>query len=1350
MSAPIYPTHSPVARKIKDDGTKGRWVTLETARKNGLLKNPSQWEAHPGVFINLSPVQGTKRVISSDKAKKLLLAGLPVLYNKTDSEWVPAAKRFVGTHERIPFRVNPAWDSDTKAEAHSLLDSFEGLPSPVKVAKWYEFLADVGKPYKKGMRLAVNLQLANKYTCQLRKSGATVERVGAVQTGLPAIIVTLPRSMTESEVVDYAVRQYHDSVTTDSYQPTGYELVGDPKITVMTHGLEDEPMGRLEFTYTEFPDEITKDGGQCVVDYILWEFSKVDSRRKGITRDKIIAKLGCEQPTTKAIIEFAKAEKDVSVYALTPLLQVFASHKPEFATRATLVFIVNNGHCYPITDPLARKAASGFGRINLEDFNLTAKDYESAAVCNCDEKDREGIKEWLALLAPSERVAVLPVHEVSWVAASEALATKTLVTKFKRYNGNMSAFKCPTRDLVVVAAHDYHKRKAVCEKFFQMFRLRDFVFTNQSWGMIGRTIQECFVKLPHSTYSKDFQNILENHPMKPYQVRINESVNRAKAADKRLAHTSYVKNADFTWNVFGMFDYMRPYKGEEIVGGEYVIKHDFKMGFDAAGVGHIHVPASVYPHNFVQYALNRGYITKSSISHVMTASQQLPADTFKEFVETFLENFPDAKMAINSWVGCLGVLHERTERCGATANVSTAMATAMTLQQMENTTVELVWTPASTESATDYDDYGKDYTEEKEVIAITAVQKQMRTYGDMGIHRQIIAQGWVELDKTTRSICKPGTEVIGYNTDCVWFRGPYNTAAVKKKEDCKPGEIHIEKDKLVLGRTVRELIVPPPFVAPVREEIVEVAEAEAVEHLATKGGALITGIGGSGKTEIARMLVERFKADGVLTVRCKEGEKADALATAYTHKACENLKERGIFTQTFRSLVFNAGTQRPDVTHLKDVKILILDEYTMLPPEDMSVLIEAKSKYGLKVVALGDPEQQQAVSDTPVDYHLNPVFWSLVDNTHVLCNYKPGLSRYDEALHAVIEEFRATGAISSVFRKAPVECWRHLTRTNKKRETINQLCLARWAALHGKTLTDVGGLKVAEGLEVMCYHETDKVLKVFKTQEWVVTAITDTSIRLSHDGESIELGHDAFAKLFDYAFAATVSKYQGGKIAQPFTIHEVNKMDKKAFYTAISRGTKLDHVHLANVDWTRTYASKIEPLFFSIKPTKHTMSLGRVYRITCESGMTYIGQTVKDLSVRLAEHLEHPTNERMKEELNDKATIELLEEFYFTSEKKLREVEDEWIKREFADKGDILNHQGKPKPPKPSKPVVVKKKKIEPREEVAKNRFVVRLEMKSVEASDQRRNFSYAKECSREDALAAALEWCAALSAKYF
>ena len=104
--------------------------------------------------------------------------------------------------------------------------------------------------------------------------------------------------------------------------------------------------------------------------------------------------------------------------------------------------------------------------------------------------------------------------------------------------------------------------------------------------------------------------------------------------------------------------------------------------------------------------------------------------------------------------------------------------------------------------------------------------------------------------------------------------------------------------------------------------------------------------------------------------------------------------------------------------------------------------------------------------------------------------------------------------------------------------------------------------KVAAGMP-MLVTQIIRNKNMFNMEQYNIDSIGE-----SEDGNLIftlndtTFSHSEFGESFIPAFCVTVYKYQGGTISTPYNIYDVEKMDKKQLYTALSRTTELNHVHL--------------------------------------------------------------------------------------------------------------------------------------------------------------------------------------------
>ena len=154
------------------------------------------------------------------------------------------------------------------------------------------------------------------------------------------------------------------------------------------------------------------------------------------------------------------------------------------------------------------------------------------------------------------------------------------------------------------------------------------------------------------------------------------------------------------------------------------------------------------------------------------------------------------------------------------------------------------------------------------------------------------------------------------------------------------------------------------------------------------------------------------------------------------------------------------------------------------------------------------------------------------------------------------------------------------------------------------------------------------------------------SIGESEDGNLIftlndtTFSHSEFGESFIPAFCVTVYKYQGGTISTPYNIYDVEKMDKKQLYTALSRTTELNHVHLDTTNLNPKYKIRMPPRTVIVNSYfNDDYHNGQIYKITFKhNNKLYIGSSIRNLQERLNEHVTTKSNAIFKYK-DDEAVI---------------------------------------------------------------------------------------------------------------
>ena len=113
--------------------------------------------------------------------------------------------------------------------------------------------------------------------------------------------------------------------------------------------------------------------------------------------------------------------------------------------------------------------------------------------------------------------------------------------------------------------------------------------------------------------------------------------------------------------------------------------------------------------------------------------------------------------------------------------------------------------------------------------------------------------------------------------------------------------------------------------------------------------------------------------------------------------------------------------------------------------------------------------------------------------------------------------------------------------------------------LHCESDTEV--YPVCERMPIMATKNL-KAMNIFNTMEFKIRQIMCEDNKYFFMINNERFTEKEFSECFISSFCLTVYKYQGGEVDSDFNIYDVNRMDKKQIYTAMSRTTRFKHIHL--------------------------------------------------------------------------------------------------------------------------------------------------------------------------------------------
>lgn len=1069
-------------------------------------------------------------------------------------------------------------------------------------------------------------------------------------------------------------------------------------------------------------EKIDQNVGECVIDYLMYEISRVKDRRiPKFHRKKLIELFGGPNRikngiSTREIIEFAKSSNYINVFAINPVLEVFTCYRSKLNTCLSLCFIVKDDHCYPV---LSKKLKNEVMRKNKLDlgrykYDITYKNHQfceiADAVCG------ENVK---------NEIVLVDKRNLKNMAVDVMNVTKCNIEAMRLYYGSLTSFKHP-KGYYVESAPEYQARKRVCEYLFEnVLQLPEFEFKNQSWGQIALSIIKNKFSDPRrmeSSFSEWLEEIYEKYPCSPYVARLSENCtedDNSYGFDISKDYSSVLLNNEEPFPIFTGFDEVQSTEGlkeKEWVPGEYYVD---KKIFMANGT--IQLPRGFYPINIVKYCVFHRYIKLSDVKYFIPSSFHLEKDFFKEFVEFCYSHFPaEAKNLVNHFIGYLNKKYHVRENACLTDSFRNACATYWNEKELDrDCSIETIGNLHFVKTSTK-----------------TKLEKT-----NSPIWRQVICGGIINLDKLYKDVCDEKTEVVSYNTDSIFVRFPKSEVwdKVKSKEEAYIGDIRYEdwKPRGLLSKSIDRR---DKYQLEVKDWSKQNYLDENLPEL-KKGSYKIDGMPGCGKSYLLHQIAKsdsRFRVvsltnNAVDVQRKKFDNEEDKKKCKTIHSLLEDP-----VTKTFR---FSYARDQ-----LKDVNTIYVDEFTMTPAHVMELFLRIKKKMGINFRLFGDSNQCLSVekSGKNYDYDRCRLVKELCDFRSYSMSYRENCGRYDKSLYDFIKEFLKTGKIPAYLEKRKISKtrFRNLCFSNKKRDEINQKCFRKFVKKHGEKVWSSGSKEWAEGVPIICIK--NQYLKGFyNSQRFQIVDLDSDSVEIKReqDKKRFSLSTASLEEYFDLGFCVTVHKIQGGEIDQPYNIYEAHRMDKRLFYTTISRGITLDHVHFEYCG--KTFYNKRIGLESINRKIKNTNSIGIIYQIKEGDRIVYVGSTTRDLKTRLKEHLEecNRLGDRFHKYLSKKSKknfkIEEIKTYKCISSSELIAEELKTIK-ELSKVHDLLNKIGN----KESKPQIeilqavnINKKKINIVDK--KNCFVIDFKDKGKHILKKRR---YGKRKTKEEAFAEMLQ----------
>ena len=213
--------------------------------------------------------------------------------------------------------------------------------------------------------------------------------------------------------------------------------------------------------------------------------------------------------------------------------------------------------------------------------------------------------------------------------------------------------------------------------------------------------------------------------------------------------------------------------------------------------------------------------------------------------------------------------------------------------------------------------------------------------------------------------------------------------------------------------------------------------------------------------------------------------------------------------------------------------------------------------------------------------------------------------RYDKKTHEMFKTYLKNGKISVYLKPINKKLYKNICYLHKTRIAINTKCCDQFVL--GKQYVTVDfkyiekeTYKVCTNMPVIAITNI-KDKQIFNSMGFVIQEIKNNNFKVNNEWYDKK----QFSETFIPGFCVTVYKYQGAEINEPYNIYDVDRMDKKELYTALSRTTKLEYIHLNYKKLKNQYFNRKLPTIELISNVHNSYNNGKIYQITFDNIYIY-------------------------------------------------------------------------------------------------------------------------------------------------
>jgi len=228
----------------------------------------------------------------------------------------------------------------------------------------------------------------------------------------------------------------------------------------------------------------------------------------------------------------------------------------------------------------------------------------------------------------------------------------------------------------------------------------------------------------------------------------------------------------------------------------------------------------------------------------------------------------------------------------------------------------------------------------------------------------------------------------------------------------------------------------------------------------------------------------------------------------------------------------------------------------------------------------------------------------------------------------MLNRFISTGRVKNITNEKDENLYKNIRYLNKTRITVNtdrckKFCKNKETEhLIFKYDNKNEEYNVCVGVPILATKNLTE-REIFNTMEFEIQEMDNNGFKIKDEW----FQYNEFRESFIPSFCVAVYKYQGARRKEPYNIYDVIRMDRKQLYTALSRTTKFEDIHLNPELLCDKYYCRSQPHIEIINSRFNSLySEWKIYKITFDDEKIYVGYTCENIETRLKWHLKNPNS----------------------------------------------------------------------------------------------------------------------------